>query len=706
MLSKSIIHIALLLLVGLAHQANANYPTAAQPANHDDFLHFSLQQLIDTKVTVASLSEETVAQAPVPVSLITDSMIKQSGAQTLKELLLTYVPGFTHVEDQNEINISARGIFTSAQQKILIMVNGHRFNSRSYSMATPDHSISLNKIKQIEVLRGPASSLYGNVSLTATINIILKTAADIEQQQANLSVGNHGQKSANILLAKTFSHADIVMWADMYQADGEVIPLAPENIYSEKPQPNSEAIIYGIKDKHPYDIGISITTPTGEWLLNRRRSHYIEPFTAGGLSGEPYQYDSFEKVNGTGPGFGYLTTHFGFTNTVTGDAWVNKNRLYFDQHIAETAVVVDPITPVYLAPTWKELSGGVSSTVEFKAKGGDLLLGIQLESYKVYAGTVLSATNSFTINSNSEPLLPDGSESNYSGFLQYKYPITDKWQSNIGLRYDYKNRKMTNNIDQLSPRLGLLYQHKDISFKLSYSEAFVDATYWNRFSNLSSFIGATQLKPEILRSLQMSPTINIPQYHLQLTSNFFYDQSKDVIFRDNSTENVNYSNAGELSSWGVEQEVQYLTPALNIRANATYRAVSNSEKIPVTGSYINNIPKLTANITFDFPVNNKLSLHLGLRYIGKQFSPINLQQEGMSLTDHYPERGVNFYQPEKKINASLLVNSNLRYQISKHISLALRVDNLLNKQYQQGGTTVHPYPQKGRWFNAQLSVSF
>lgn len=706
MVSKSIVYTAILLLCGLTLQVQAKNHAKAKTSEHDDFLNFSLQQLIETKVTVASLTEETVAQTPVPVTLITEAMIKHSGAQTLKTLLLTYVPGFNHVEDQNEINIAARGIFTSAQQKILIMINGHRLNSRSYSMATPDHSISLNKIKQIEVLRGPASSLYGNVSLTATINILLKTPKDIENQQAMLSVGNHGQKAASVLLAKSFTDTDIIMWADMYQANGEIITLAPENIYSENPQPNSEAIIYGIKDKHPYDIGVSIKTSTSEWLLNQRRSHYVEPFTAGGISGEPYQYDNFNKVNGTGPGFGYSARHLSVKYDVSGEGWQNENRVYLDQHVAETAVVVDPITPIYLAPKWKELSTGASSTIEFNTHGGDLLLGIQLENYKVYGGSLPSGTSSFAINQHNNPLLPDGSESNYSGFLQYKYPLTKAWQSNIGLRYDYKNRKNTANINQLSPRLGLLYQRKNMSVKISYSEAFVDATYWNRFSNLSSFIGTSQLKPETLRSIQVSPTISIPNHNLQLISNFFYDQSNDVVFRDNSTKEVNYSNAGKLTSWGIEQEINYLTPTINIRANATYRTVAHSEKLPVTGSYINNIPKLTANIALDLPVTRKLSLHLALRYIGKQFSPINIQQGGQLLTDPYPEKGVDFYQPKYKVKENVLVSSNLRFQVNKRVSFGVRVDNLFNKKYQQGGTTAHPYPQKGRWFNVQMAVKF
>ncbi|WP_286234101.1 TonB-dependent receptor [Thalassotalea sediminis] len=706
MLNKSTLSIVWLLLLSLTNQVNGEILASAATPARDDFLNFSLQQLIDTRVTVASLTEETVAQAPVPVTLITENMIKQSGAKTLKELLLSYVPGFTNVEDQNEINIAARGIFSSAQQKILIMINGHRLNSRSYSMATPDHSISLNKVQQIEVLRGPASSLYGNVSLTATINIILKSAQDMTHQQATVAVGNYGQKSANLLLGNSLKYADFIFWADTFHADGEKIKLTPENIYSEHPQPNSQAIIYGIKDKHPFDVGLSITTDIGDWLFNQRRSHYIEPYSAGGLSGEPYDYDSFEKVNGTGPGFGYVATHAEYKHNYSDQDWQSEIRVYYDQHLVETAVVVEPLTPTYLAPAWKERSLGLSSTLETKLLTGDLLLGIQLENYKVYAGELPTGNTSYSITMTDNNLLPSGTESNYSGFLQYKYPLTKNWRANLGLRYDYKNRKATNNINQISPRLGFVYQHQDVSIKFGYSEAFVDATYWNRFSKLTSFVGASNLKPEKLRSLQISPSINFPDADLQLTSNVFYDQSEDVIFRDNMATEVNYSNAGKLTTWGIEQELSYLTPVLNVRANATFRRAVSSEKIPVNNGYVHHVPKFTANIITDFSLTEQLDLHLAVRYIGKQYSPIVIQRNGKVLTDRFPEQGVDFYAPKNTEKAVFLVNANMRYNVNEQLSFGVRVDNVLNTQYKQGGTTMHPYQQKGRWFTVEMSINF
>lgn len=692
-----------LITIGFTAQAEQSItPDAAG----DDLLSFSLQQLIDTRVTVASLSEEKLSQTPVPVTVITEQMIQQSGALNLKSLLLTYVPGFTDIEDQNEINISARGIFTSAQQKILLLVNGHRLNSRSYAMATPDASISLDKISQIEVLRGPASSIYGNVSLTATINIILKKA-DNTINKASLLIGNYGQQGATLTFSQQLKDTDILFWANTYKSDGEMVNILPENTYNRIPRENNQAILNGIRDKSPYDIGANIDTKIGSIFINSRRSHYIEPFTAAGLSGESYDYDKFEKIDGVGPGLGYVANHLSFSaNPVKFGDWQNKSNFYFDKHTIESSALIDPIAPVFGGPKWKEQSIGLQSTFEKLKSQSHLLIGGQIEYYKVYGDSFPLGVNSFAINTYNDNLLSHGSESSYSLFTQYKRKINAKWQANIGGRYDYKNRKLTANQSQLSPRLGIVYEEGNTSIKFSYSEAFVDATYWNRFSNLASFKGAQNLKPETLKSWQISPTFNFPKYNVQLTSNLFFDQSEDVIFRDNSAMDNNYSNAGQLEAYGIEQEINYITSRFNIRFNATYRRAKSSEKIAIKNGYVNNVPKFTTNLVFDTTIVKGINLHLALRYVGRQYSPIVIQQDGVKIPDPFPETGVSYNNPNYFESASLLVNANIQAKIADNVTVNFRVNNLLDESRQQGGSTLHPYPKPSRWFSAQVSWSF
>ena len=112
-----------------------------------------------TTITTASSQAENLSEVPVPITLITEEMIHSSGARNLQEVLAAYVPGMNIIDCNDDINIAMRGIYSNGQEKILIMLNGHRLNSYCTNTAAPDFSIGLDKLKQIEVLRGPASSL-------------------------------------------------------------------------------------------------------------------------------------------------------------------------------------------------------------------------------------------------------------------------------------------------------------------------------------------------------------------------------------------------------------------------------------------------------------------------------------------------------------------------------------------------------------------
>ena len=157
-----------------------------------DYFALSIEQLLEIEVNSASGVTEQLTETPTPVSVITEQMIKQSGVNSLRDLLTLYIPNFTQVQDHNEYNVAFRGVYTSSQQKFLVLLNGHRLNSRAYAMASPDLSIALEKIKHIEVLRGPGSSVHGNAALTSVINIVAKSGAELEGARMSAEVGNHG----------------------------------------------------------------------------------------------------------------------------------------------------------------------------------------------------------------------------------------------------------------------------------------------------------------------------------------------------------------------------------------------------------------------------------------------------------------------------------------------------------------------------------
>ncbi len=679
-------------------------------ADHDLF-QLSLEQLAKVEVTSASLDNETLMQTPVPVTVITGQMIEQSGARNIKDVLLTYIPNFTHVTDQNEPNIAARGVFTSSQQKILFMVDGHRLNSRSYSMASPDYAISLDKIQQIEVLRGPASSLYGNVALTATINIKLKSGTQLNKTQLTVTAGNQGHKQVNFIYGDEKHSIDYLLWAQFFESSGERIALSPEQIYSGTPIDNAYALLDAYDDVPTFDLGFKAKYQDWQLFINSRQSHYIEPFSGGGLTGEAYRYHDVPLYRNIGPGFGWSALHVNIKNTQQFDSFTWHNELYADKNKIKSSVVINPASQLYGTPFWQEYATGLLSHLSFEHNSVSYLAGMQVETMEVTDAhfNVGSYQNDGSNELASRPLLESGNEQIYSIFGQIKYQISPLWLANIGARYDYKVRHRTANEANLSPRLSIIYNdNSGYNLKLSYAASFVDATYWNRFSQLASFRGAQELKPEHLETLQITPSTTLLDDRLYLAGNLYYNKLKDFIFRDNGAgvNEPNYSNSGKLTSWGGELEARYQQSDFSLHTTIGFQRTISSEKFATTGNKINNIPALTASFVASWDINESLSTSLITRYVSRQHSPIFIQSNGVAVVDPFPNSGVSFNDLEHEVGSATLLDAKLRYRISEQITFKLTTHNLLDKRYYQGGSSLHPYPQAGRNIRASISYQF
>lgn len=111
-------------------------PTSEDPQRFLDMVAHMKNGMTNT-ITTASSQAESLDESPVPVLLITDDMIRISGARNLKEVLIAYVPGMTNIDCNDDINIAMRGVYSQGQEKMLFMINGHRLNSYATNTAAP-----------------------------------------------------------------------------------------------------------------------------------------------------------------------------------------------------------------------------------------------------------------------------------------------------------------------------------------------------------------------------------------------------------------------------------------------------------------------------------------------------------------------------------------------------------------------------------------
>ncbi len=659
-----------------------------------------------TSIVTASKQKESIEEVPVPVTVITEEMIRAIGAKNIKEVLLVYVPGMTDITDHNEINISMHGVYGSSQQKILFMINGHRLNSRAYSEANPDFSISLDKIRQIEVLRGPASSLYGNVALTSVINIITKSGVKIKGGELKAGIGNYGQRQFSLLFGNNYDQqTDFVIWANYYQANGEYRFIPKEKDHSPNPKVG-EAILGGFNEKPSYDIGLVFKTKNFSILGDLRYCKPIDPFSSGGMTGEVYDYRAYRTLMGVGPGLGSGSGHLDakYENTFKGnDLMINP---YFDYNNVFAGLVINPNVVQFGIVSWNEYSfGGVvqnKRTYDLGGLGkGNIIVGMQYDRMKVYDSFFLLGLNGEFTNmadSSEAKVLDPGTETIYSGFIQMKHRFGKKFLINIGARYDNKDRHMGKNVSNFSPRLSaILIPSTRMDFKLSYAQSFVDAPYWYRYNSLASYKGSENLTPEYLTAIQMTSNFHFFERKLNFEFNLFYNSLKDFIYRDPDAtgDDPRYRNAGKLKMTGIETTLRYKHRFYNVYTNFTWMYALEAKDYAVTDHEIHNIPALSGNLVFNInPIYSLFSyswINITLRYIGKQLSPINTYLNGN-----------DFINPDYYVDETFLVNAGIQIHNFKNISCSVNVNNLLGADYVQGGSVEFPFPMPGRWYMVRL----
>ena len=127
----------------------------------------------DEKVTVASRQEESIRDAPGSVVVITKRMILERGYRDLVDLLSDF-PGFDIQEriggQDGGTYVISRGIW--GNNKIQVLLNGIPLNPMNSTHIVFGHHLSLWHLKQVEILYGPASAIYGPDAFSGVINLV------------------------------------------------------------------------------------------------------------------------------------------------------------------------------------------------------------------------------------------------------------------------------------------------------------------------------------------------------------------------------------------------------------------------------------------------------------------------------------------------------------------------------------------------------
>ncbi len=574
-------------------------------------------------VTIATGTRQPIARAPSVASVITAEDIAAIGAADIDEVLET-VPGL-HVSRSpigyNPI-YTIRGIDTQYNPEVLMLVNGipitgAYFGNRSQTWG----GMPVENIARIEVIRGPGSALYGADAFAVVINIITKTATDINGTQLGARVGSFNSRDAWMQYGGTAGKYDVAAYLRAGHTDGQHQIIAADVLTG---TPFSLA-------PGPVNLGLDaidgrIDLSRDKWRLRAGYQQRSNGKTGAGVASalDPVGTNYGERVNTdltyqdanfapnldvtAQASYLFITeqsdltlfppgTNFGlgpFPNGVIGDPYKWERHLRFN------------VSAVYSGLQSHKLRFGTGTqdddlykTQEFRNYN---LVGVPGFGYlptPIPGGlTQMTAADIF--------LTPHARRVNYV-YAQDEWNFTRDWYLTAGVRHDqYSDFGGTTN-----PRLALVWDTAyNLTSKLLYGQAFRPPSFAELY-NINNPVaqGNPALKPETNQSVELAFAWQAAST-LQANLNLFRYQMKDILrFVQNPDASYTAQNSGKQHGQGMEVELVW-DAADNLRLSGNYAMQHSIDE--TTNQDPGNAPRnhVYARADWDFMPRWKLDTQL------------------------------------------------------------------------------------------------
>ena len=141
----------------------------------NNLLSLSMEELSDIRVddTSVTLTSTALKNVPATITTITHQDILESGARNLDELLEIYVPSFNYMYKVHGSQMGFRGIISDRNNKVLLLLNGRVMNikAKDGGAVTERWFSTLADIKNVKVITGPGSAIYGAGAIAGVISI-------------------------------------------------------------------------------------------------------------------------------------------------------------------------------------------------------------------------------------------------------------------------------------------------------------------------------------------------------------------------------------------------------------------------------------------------------------------------------------------------------------------------------------------------------
>ena len=199
-----------ILLAGLLAAATARN-ALSQTTSPGALTGATLEELMNITITTATRTAEGLAGAPARVDVVTAAQIERRGYRSIADLLKD-LPGFKVdlAGDQDyptELTVDG----TRGASRMVLLLNGIRISSPTNEPLPILANYPVHSARQVEIVYGPASALYGADAFSAVINIISNTVDDAPGFRASTSAGQFGLYNETASYGARLGHGATLM---------------------------------------------------------------------------------------------------------------------------------------------------------------------------------------------------------------------------------------------------------------------------------------------------------------------------------------------------------------------------------------------------------------------------------------------------------------------------------------------------------------
>ncbi|MFC1650875.1 TonB-dependent receptor plug domain-containing protein [Candidatus Latescibacterota bacterium] len=666
----------------------------------------SLAELGNIKVVSATKKEQNINEAPAIISIITRQQINERGYMTVGEAL-NGVAGLYPLHDRYQSNLGLRGInggMRAWSRIIKVMIDGQPTSYRpSSENFLGSELIPINVIERIEVIRGPASALYGANAFLGVINIITingeqSPGAEVSAQVT--SAKNLDGYGSNVSIGGKKGKLDYIAAASYIRRDQS--GLSPVNV------PGSD--IYGKGDISENDI-------------SRNNSFYAkvqydsEKIGKFGLYVNRQSMDSYHEFSDWGAlthnnrmNIGNYFVRGSYARSFSDDLNWNVTLAYAEGKPSDNDIL----------DTDNDLSTAISRDVGYKSidAASDLHYEISGKS-SITAGFDLTLDDQnlqthYVVEADGQTSPRQGVEFGSKNFVNSGYyiqaisNITNSLGLTAGVRYDAHN--IYENV--INYRFAAVYQVSDkVYTKLMYGTSYKAPSSVQLYSNYivtKGVVGNPDLKPEKAKTLEAALGVQVTK-DLNINLNTFYNTISDkveLILPVGSISNIMPDNIAKNHSAGLELELSHKYNNITSYANYSYQKSVLEKQHPVRGN-VKMATDLYPSNMFKFGTNYKIpEYHLNFNCEGRAIDKRRSSEINSFIYDPVDYRTARYnLDPYVVMDFTVSLNK-LKLFRTEETTVLLKIYNIFDADYVYPGFKNFDIPGYERTLALNISQHF